>query len=84
MGNGADPKKLRKKVEALQLNTEGLLKLLGGSDRLRLWEILKGITTPIQLQLVDHQLETMTTLLSQVQASAKAVERTAKQIAAGG
>jgi len=84
MGNGADPKKLRKKVEALQLNTEGLLKLLGGSDRLRFWEILKGITTPIQLQLVDHQLETMTTLLSQVQASAKAVERTAKQIAAGG
>ena len=84
MGNGADPKKLRKKVEALQLNTEGLLKLLGSSDRLRLWEILKGITTPIQLQLVDHQLETMTALLSQVQAGAKAVERTAKQIAAGG
>jgi hypothetical protein len=84
MGNGADPKKLRRKVEALQLNTEGLLKLLGSSDRLRLWEILKGITTPIQLQLVDHQLETMTALLSQVQASAKAVERTAKQIEAGG
>ena len=84
MGNGADPKKLRRKVEALQLNAEGLLRLLGSSDRLRFWEILKGITTPIQLRLVETQLDTMTTLLSQVQASAKSLEKNAKQIAAGG
>jgi hypothetical protein len=83
---GADPKKLKAKVEALQLNTAGLLKLLGGSDadRLRYWEILKGITTPAELRLVDAQLDSMTALASQIQASAKALEKNAKQIAAGG
>lgn len=86
MGNGADPKKLKAKVEALQLNTAGLLKLLGGSDadRMRFWEILKGITTPVELRLVDSQLDAMTSIVSQVQASAKALEKTAKQIATGG
>ncbi len=83
---GADPKKLKAKVEALQLNTAGLLKLLGGSDndRLRYWEILKGITTPAELRLVDAQLDSMTALASQIQTSAKALEKNAKQIAAGG
>jgi hypothetical protein len=86
MSNGADPKKLKAKVEALQLNTAGLLRLLGGSDddRMRFWEILKGITTPVELRLFDTQLDTMTAVVSQVQTSAKALERTAKQIAAGG
>jgi Cu/Ag efflux pump CusA len=84
MGNGADPKKLRAKVQALQLNTEGLLKLFGSSDRLRIWEILKGITTPVELRLIDSQIDVMTALVSQVQASAKSLEKTAKQIAAGG
>jgi hypothetical protein len=86
MGNGADPKKLKAKVEALQLNTAGLLKLLGGGDddRLRFWEILKGITTPVELRLVDSQLDAMTSIVTQIQASAKALEKTAKQIAAGG
>lgn len=86
MGNGADPKKLKAKVEALQLNTAGLLKLLGGSDadRMRFWEILKGITTPVELRLVDAQLDVMTSIVSQVQTSAKSLERTAKQIATGG
>ena len=84
MGNGADPKKLKAKVEALQLNTEGLLKLLGGRDRLRFWEILKGITTPVEIRLVEQQLESMTALVSAVQTSTKGLEKTAKQIAAGG
>lgn len=84
MGNGADPKKLRAKVQALQLNTEGLLKLLGSSDRLRFWEILKGITTPVELRLVENQIDVMTALVSQVQTAAKGIERNAKQMAAGG
>jgi hypothetical protein len=84
MGNGADPKKLKAKVEALQLNTEGLLRLLGSRDRLRFWEILKGITTPVEIRLVDQQLDALTAIVSQVQASTKGLEKTAKQIAAGG
>lgn len=86
MGNGADPKKLRAKVQALQLNTAGLLKLLGGSDadRLRFWEIVKGITTPAELRLVDHQLDVLGTLVAQVQTSVKALEKTAKQITGAG
>ena len=81
---GADPKKLKAKVEALQLNTEGLLKLLGSRDRLRFWEILKGITTPVQIRLVDQQIDVMTALVSQVQTSAKGLERAAKEIVSEG
>jgi len=84
MGNGADPKKLKAKVEALQLNTEGLLRLLGSRDRLRFWEILKGITTPVEIRLVDQQLDALTAIVSQVQASTQGLEKTAEQIAAGG
>ncbi|MCC7376035.1 MAG: hypothetical protein IT581_15360 [Verrucomicrobiales bacterium] len=77
-----DTSKLKSKVQALQLNTEGLLKLLGGGsdDRLRFWEILKGITTPAEYRLVAHQLDTMQGLVKQVQASAKAIEQTAAKI----
>ena len=77
-----DTSKLKSKVQALQLNTEGLLKLLGGGsdDRLRFWEILKGITTPAEYRLVAHQLDSMQGLVKQVQASAKAIEQTAAKI----
>jgi len=81
---GADPKKLKAKVEALQLNTEGLLKLLGSRDRLRFWEILKGITTPVQIRLVDQQIDVMTALVSQVQTSTKGLEKAAKEIVSEG
>jgi hypothetical protein len=77
-----DTSKLKSKVQALQLNTEGLLKLLGGGsdDRLRFWEILKGITTPAEYRLVAHQLDAMQNLVKQVQASAKTIEQTAAKI----
>jgi len=86
MGNGGDPKKLKAKIQALQLNTAALLKLLGGNenDRLRFWEIVKGITTPIEVRLVDHQIDIIQGLVTQVQTSIKALEKTAKQITAGG
>jgi methyl-accepting chemotaxis protein len=79
------PTNLKSKVRALQLNTEGLLKLLGGSsdDKQRFWEILKGITTPAELRLVTSELENMTAAVKQVQAAAKAVSAAAGQIARG-
>ncbi len=70
------------KGRALQLNVEGLLKLLGGTpdERLRFWEILKGITTPAEFRLVQGQLTTMQGLINQVQASAKQLQQTAAKI----
>lgn len=84
MPNGGSARKLRPKVQALQQNTAALLKLLGGDsdDRLRFWEILKGITTPAEMRVVDHQIEVMTNLVAQVQSTAKVLERAAKEISA--
>jgi hypothetical protein len=47
------------KVRAVQRDLESLLKLLGGSaeDRLRFWEIVKGITTPAQFKVASKQLD---------------------------
>jgi hypothetical protein len=70
MSNGN--KKLIVHVEALQLDLEGLLKLLGGTeeDRSKFWQILKGITTPRISALVEANLAAAS---SQVQATAKIV-----------
>ena len=78
----ANAKKVDARTRALQLNVEGLFKLLGGTadERLRFWEILKGITTPAEYQLVSQQLEIMQGLVNQVQASAKQLKRTASTI----
>jgi hypothetical protein len=50
-----------KKVRALQLNLEGLFKLLGGSsdDKERFLEIIKGITTPIEIKLINAQIDAL-------------------------
>lgn len=78
----ANAKKLDARTRALQLNVEGLFKLLGGTpdERIRFWEILKGITTPAEHQLVSQQLEIMQGLVNQVQVSAKQLKRTASTI----
>ena len=79
--------KLKGKVEALQLSTEGLLKLLGSSDpdkRLDLWERLKGITSRADLLLVEHELTVANTLLTQVQATVNTLQQTAKEIGQSG
>lgn len=80
-----EPRKLKPKVQALQRDTAALLKLLGGDDddRLRFWEILKGITTPVQLRLVEQNIDVMQNLVAQVQLSAKGLEKSAKEITAG-
>ncbi len=74
----ADPK-----TKAVQLNTEGLFKLLGGSssDRQRFWEIFKGITTPIELRLINSQLDHLAASVKAVEAQTKALQKTAQSIA---
>lgn len=70
------------RVDAAQLSIEGLLKLLGGSanDRLRFWEILKGITTPAEAELINHNLNTINTLAKQTTANLKGLQSTATKI----
>lgn len=83
MPNGGDTKKVKAKVEALQLSIEGLIKLLGSNDpnkRLEYWERLKGITTPNEVLLVEQQLTATNTLVNQAEASIKALGDAAKQI----
>ena len=78
-----DIKGIDKKVKALQLDTEGLLKLLGGTpdDRFRFWEILKGITTPRQEVLVNQELDAVQDALKQAQVGVKALQKVAKATA---
>jgi len=53
------PKNLDIHVATLQTDLENLLKLLGGTaeERLRFWEIVKGITTPAVYHVVGAQVE---------------------------
>ncbi|MBN9660029.1 MAG: hypothetical protein J0H49_17710 [Acidobacteria bacterium] len=80
---GSDPKILKPKIVALQRDTAALLKLLGGDaeDRLRFWEIVKGITTPIQLEMASHQLDVMQNMIKQVAVSTKALEKASRPAA---
>ena len=75
-----------KKVRALQLNLEGLLKLLGGSsdDKQRFLEIIRGITTPVEVRLINAQIDALSAHTKAVQAGAKALQTTAQQIARRG
>lgn len=74
------PPNLEREIHALELNLEGLLKLLGGTEdeRERFIEIIKGLTTPVQirlagdlLQAVNSQLTSATTGLSEAFSVAK-------------
>ena len=82
MGNG----NLNPKTRALQLNLEGLFKLLGGTaeERLRFWEIVKGITTPAQFRVVSKQIKTMEGQVKQVAQGAKVLKQMAGKIAKEG
>lgn len=75
-----------KKVKALQLNLEGLLRLAGGSseDKQRFLEMIIGITTPIEVRLVNAQLDAMAAHAKAIQAGAKSLQTTAQQIARRG
>jgi len=59
-----------------------LLKLLGGSpdDRLRFWEILKGITTPAVQRLLEAQLEAAAAQVQAVHGVVNALHTNAKDL----
>jgi hypothetical protein len=75
-------KKKSAKTRALQLNLEGLLKLLGGTadERLRFWGILKGITTPAENKMLAQQVQSLQNRVDQVTAEVKALAITAKSM----
>jgi len=75
-----------KKVKALQLNLEGLLRLLGGSsaDKQKFLEMIIGITTPIEVKLINAQIEALSAHTKAVQGAAKSLQATAQQIAKRG
>jgi len=75
-----------KKVKALQLNLEGLFRLAGGSaeDKQRFLEMIIGITTPIEVRLINGQVSAMAAHAKAIQAGAKALQTTAQQIARRG
>lgn len=73
------------KVAALARNTESLLKLLGGSqeDRLRFWEIMKGITTPAVQRLVQTQIDATAVQIDSMQALVKTLKADVKELSKG-
>lgn len=78
-----NPNDLKHRVDALQLNVAGLFKLLGSHDpdeRLRFWEILKGITSVAEFALVEHELTTINAIVTQAEASTKALMAAAKLV----
>ena len=75
-----------KKVKAVQLNLEGLLRLLGGSaeDRQRFWEIQKGVTSRLEVKIINGQLDALAAQAKALQTSTKALKDTAQEIAKRG
>ena len=70
------------KVSAVQRDIESLLKLLGGTpdERLRFWEIVKGITTPAQFRLTTKQLDKIQTQVGGIKELAKDLKATAGKV----
>lgn len=73
-----------RKVDALQLDVEGLLRLLGGDDddRERFFEILKGITTPAEMRLASVALDGIRRQAQELQSSLHAVHEVAAGVEA--
>jgi hypothetical protein len=79
---GDEEKRLKVKITRLQKDTAGLLKLLGGSDddRLRFWEIIKGITTPAVFRLVEMQVDVAQVQLDMTMKGLAMLEKNAKKL----
>jgi hypothetical protein len=79
---GDEEKRLKVKITRLQKDTAGLLKLLGGSDddRLRFWEIIKGITTPAVFRLVEMQVDVAQVQLDMTMKGLVMLEKNAKKL----
>jgi hypothetical protein len=70
------------RVTALQRDFESLIKLLGGTpeERLRFWEIVKGITTPAVARLVEAELGGLEAQLKATQGVLGALHANAKEL----
>jgi hypothetical protein len=79
---GLDPKKVR----AVQLNVEGLMRLLGGTeaDREKFWEIQKGVTTRLEAKIINSQLDAMAAQAKVLQTSTKDLKDAAQEVARRG
>ena len=71
------------KTRALQLNLEGLLRLLGGtaSERQRFWEIWRGVTKPAVLKVLNTQFASMAATVKQLELDTKALKDAAPDLA---
>jgi hypothetical protein len=70
------------KVTALQRNAASLFRLLGGTadERLRFWEIFRGITTPAEVALIDQQMGALAAQVSQINTAVQRLQKTAAKI----
>jgi hypothetical protein len=70
------------RVSAAQRDIESLIRLLGGTpdERLRFWEIVKGITTPVQFRAATKQLERIQTQAAGIKDLAKGLKATAGKV----
>jgi hypothetical protein len=71
-------------VRALQLDIEGLLKLLGGteSERERFWEIWKGITSRQVATITEAAVDSVAAQVKSVLNTAKVITENAKALSA--
>ena len=78
MSNG----NLQVQVKAVQLDLEGLLKLLGGTtdQREKFWQIIKGITTPQVATILEANLAHMASSIQATTTSLKTIQGNAKQL----
>ena len=78
MSNG----NLQVQVKAVQMDIEGLLKLLGGTpeQREKFWEIVKGITSRQVVTILEANLAHMSSSLQATANSLKTIETNAKQL----
>ncbi|MBW8814424.1 MAG: hypothetical protein JF588_13435 [Caulobacterales bacterium] len=72
------------RVNALERDFESLIKLLGGTpdERLRFWEILKGITTPAVFRVVEAELGAIEAQVKATHAVLGALKANAKELGA--
>jgi hypothetical protein len=74
--------KLDPAVQKAELSVEGLLKLLGGSadERLRFWEIVKGITTPAEYRLANGALRNIASQVDALQKNLAEIQKAAREV----
>ena len=72
-------------IQSLHQTTESIFKLLGGSpdDRLRFWEILKGITTPAVSTVLQSQIRGMDAQFKAIHDQLSTLQERAKELGTG-